>query len=229
MAKKKSKVPTPPRQVQAPRRRTEPRAAQGPRSPRAPRDPRQTKLFLGVVGGGVVAAVAIVIVLVTSGGGGGGGGKLGAAALAGTGCVAQEFPPLGRQHVLQVKKSFRYKSFPPTSGPHYPQPAIWNIYDQPVEQFRLVHNLEHGGVIVQYGDKVSRTQVSRIVAWYSADPDAMVVAPLPQLGGKIALTAWTHLMTCSRGFSEQAFTSFRDAYRGKGPEGFPVSALKPGT
>ena len=229
MAKKKSKVPTPPRQVLAPRRRADPRVAQAPRAPGAPRDPRQTKIFLGVVGVGIVAAVAIGIVLVTTGGGGGGGGKLGASALGGTGCVAQELPPMGRQHVLKLKKSFKYNSFPPTSGPHYPQPAIWNVYDQPVEQYRLIHNLEHGGVIVQYGDKVSQAQVSGVVAWYSADPNGIVVAPLPALGGKIALTAWTHLMTCSKGFDEKAFTSFRDAYRGKGPEGFPVSALKPGT
>ena len=225
MAKKKSKVPTPPRQVQAPKRRVEPRAAQGARAG-GPRDPRQTKLLLGLLGGGVVAAVVIAIVLVTSGGGG---GKLAASALGGAGCVVQDFPAMGRQHVLKLKKSFKYNSFPPTSGPHYPQPAIWNVYDQPVEQFRLVHNLEHGGVIVQYGDKVSQAQVSRIVTWYSAEPNAVVVAPLPALGGEIALTAWTHLMTCSSGFDEKAFTSFRDAYRGHGREGFPVSSLKPGT
>ena len=229
MAKKKSKVPTPPRQVQAPRRRLEPRVSQAPRAPGAPRDPRQTKLLLGALGAGVVIAVAIAIVLVASAGGGGGSGKLGASALGAAGCVAQDFPAMGRQHVLQLKKSFKYNSFPPTSGPHYPQPAIWSVYDQPIEQYRLIHNLEHGGVVVQYGDKVSQVQASRIVAWYSADPDGIVVAPLPALGGRIALTAWTHLMTCSKGFGEKAFTSFRDAYRGHGPEGFPVSSLKPGT
>ena len=228
MARKKSKVPTPPRQVQAPKRRVDPRPQAGSRSLRGPRDPRQSKLVLGAAGGVVVAVVAVVIVLVASGGGGGG-GKLGTAALAGTGCVAQDFPPMGRQHVLQVKKSFKYNSSPPTSGPHYPQPAIWNIYDQPVDQIWLLHNLEHGGVVVQYGSKVAPVQLESLTAWYSADPDGMVVAPLPELGGKIALTAWTHLMTCSQGYSEQAFTSFRDAYRGKGPEGFPVSSLTPGT
>ncbi len=30
------------------------------------------------------------------------------------------------------------------------------------------------------------------------------------------------------GFDEKAFKAFRDAYRGKGTEGFPLSQLKPG-
>jgi len=54
------------------------------------------------------------------------------------------------------------------------------------------------------------------------------MAPLPKLGDKIALTAWTHLASCST-FDESAFKAFRDAYRGKGPERFPVSQLTPGT
>ena len=49
-----------------------------------------------------------------------------------------------------------------------------------------------------------------------------------KLGDKIALTAWTQLATCTR-FDEKAFSAFRDAFRGKGPERFPVSSLKPGT
>ena len=30
-------------------------------------------------------------------------------------------------------------------------------------------------------------------------------------------------------FDEKAFTAFRDEFRGKGPERFPVSILTPGT
>ncbi len=56
----------------------------------------------------------------------------------------------------------------------------------------------------------------------------MLLAPLPSLGNRIALTAWTHLATCAR-FDQSAYTAFRDAYRAKGPERFPLSALEPGT
>ena len=48
----------------------------------------------------------------------------------------------------------KYKSFPPTSGAHYFQPAIWNAYEAPLVLVQEVHNLEHGGVVIQYGKDV---------------------------------------------------------------------------
>ena len=71
----------------------------------------------------------------------------------------------------------------------------------------------------------------------------MVGTPIAGLGNKIALTAWTgdpakyykngyygvgQSAICPQ-FDEKAFTTFRDAYRGKGPEGIPLSSNKPGT
>ena len=70
-------------------------------------------------------------------------------------------------------------------------------------EIRLVHNLEHGAVILQYGDKVSAEQVRAITAWYQRDANAVVVAPLPKLGAKVALTAWTDWTECN-GFNEKA-------------------------
>jgi hypothetical protein len=149
-------------------------------------------------------------------------------------CMRQTFPPQGRQHVQKLAKGFKYSTFPPTSGPHFPIPAVWNLYTEPVPEIRLVHNLEHGGIIVQYGNKVPQSQVQAITQWYQNDSqgdDGLIVAPLPALGGKIALTAWTHLMTCPR-FDEGTFNRFTDDYRGPtgdAPEKFPLNSLAPGT
>lgn len=143
------------------------------------------------------------------------------------GCVHTEAAPQGDDHVEHSPDLESYNTFPPTSGEHHPLPVIWNVYDAPVEQFRLVHNLEHGGVAVQYGDAVSAEDVEAIVAWYMGSPDAVVVAPLPELGGDIALTAWMSLLTCSSGFDEAAFTAFRDAYLFKGPESLAVETYSP--
>ncbi len=173
--------------------------------------------------GAVVAVAAIAIGLVTALGG----GEDATAALSAAGCTAQSFPSQGRQHVTQLKKGFKYNSFPPTSGPHHPQYAIWNEYDRPVQQVRLVHNLEHGGIVVQYGDEVPPATVDEITTWYQQDPTAIVVAPLPGLGDKVAMTAWTELATCP-GFDEAAFDAFRDAHIFNGPERFPEGQLQPG-
>ena len=137
------------------------------------------------------------------------------------------YPSEGRGHVFSLSAKVHYKTFPPTSGKHYAVPAIFDQYDQPVKEIQLVHNLEHGAIVIQYGSKVSQAEVAKISDFYRSDPTALVVAPLPKLGNKIALTAWTHLGTCTR-FSESAFKGFRDAYRYKAPEHFPPSALQPG-
>jgi hypothetical protein len=194
--------------------------------------------FLALAGAIIIAAAAVGLLMAFRGGGDGG-------AATGTDgpCVRQTFPPMGRQHVDKLSEGFQYNSFPPTSGPHFGIPAVYNIYDQPVPEIRLVHNLEHGAVIVQYGSKVPQATVQQIAAWYADSPLGMVVAPLPPLDevhakapanteSKIFLTAWTHLATCST-FDEGAFTRFRDDFRnpnGDAPEtpSFPLSALQPG-
>jgi hypothetical protein len=185
----------------------------------------------------LVAAAALGIAMALRGGGG--------ETVSGVDgpCAIQTFPPMGRQHVEKLSEDFQYNSFPPASGPHYPVPAVYNIYDQPVPEIRLVHNLEHGAVVVQYGSKVPQATVQKIAAWYADSPLGMVVAPLPPLKeihakapanveSKIFLTAWTHLATCSN-FDEGAFTRFRDDFRnpnGDAPEtpNFPLSSLQPG-
>jgi hypothetical protein len=169
-------------------------------------------------------------------------------------CTLRSFPAQGLDnetqragHVTELPEGFKYNSFPPTSGPHDAQWVIWNVYDSAVPQINLVHNLEHGGMAVQYGAQVPRETVDQIVAWYSDDPNGIVVAPLPSLGKRIALTAWTadyegdptspsaritesegRLAMCST-FDEDAFSQFRDDYRFEGVERFEPDQLQPGT
>ena len=152
-------------------------------------------------------------------------------------CVRQDVPNTqGARHREELAEGFEYNSTPATSGPHYPVPAIWNVYEQPVPEIRLVHNLEHGGVVVQYGEEVPPGTVQQIVDWYAEDFNGMIVAPLSEdaparLADKITLTSWTHLATCTA-FHEDSFSDFRDDYRGPdgdAPEKFPLEDLTPGT
>jgi Protein of unknown function (DUF3105) len=217
VAKKKPRTPPPPRPVQAPRA--------GTTSTKGPRDPRKTRLmFLGLIAVIVVIALAAVLGIALAGGDDEGGG---AEATAG-GCTTETFPEQGREHVEELPAGYEYNSFPPTSGSHNPVPAIYNVYPEPVDQMLLVHNLEHGAVVVQYGDQVPQAEIDSIVAWYSEDPNGLIVAPLPELGGEIAVTAWTHLMKCPA-FSEEAFDEFTEDHRFQGPERFSPDAMQPGT
>lgn len=184
---------------------------------------RNTRLWL-IGTGAVVVAVVVVIVLATVLGGGSD-----ASAIAAAGCVQQTFPSQGRKHVEELPEGFEYNSFPATSGQHHPQPALWNVYTEPIDQIHTVHNLEHGGIVVQYGDEVPNATVAEIRQWYeNGDRSGILVAPLPELGDQVALTAWTVLATCP-GFDEKAYDAFVDLHRYKGPERLPIDSMLPGS
>ena len=181
----------------------------------------------GVLAGGVIVAVVLGFVL-TRGGSHSTSGPSPAAKLTAAGCTFKTYPSQGQGHVTSLAAKVKYNSFPPTSGTHYQYPAVWGHYNAPLVLVQEVHNLEHGGIVIQYGSKVPQATVDELLSFYNSSPNGMLLAPLPALGAKIALTAWTHLATCTK-YSKVAFTAFRDAYRGKGPEVFAVSSLKPGT
>lgn len=229
---KKTRTPAPPRRtpqrpVQAPKVRTRERVAAERRLP--------SPLMLAVAASGILAFVAVVVVIVLSRGGGGA-------------PTAQDFLPArfsehptspGGQHVNDENAQIDYSTVPPTSGQHYGATAIWNFYTEPVSKVRAVHNLEHGAVVVWYGPRVPEAQVNELRDFYNESPNAMLVTPLPELGRRIAMTAWVapptgdettdggkRLMMDS--VDLDAMRLFRDEFRGKGPEPVPIDSNLPG-
>jgi hypothetical protein len=222
---KKPTTPNPPRPIQAPRTRT---------TPVDPSVRRRRLLTVAGIGLLVLLAVAAVAAFLALGGG----SSDAKAALEDAGCTVRTFPAQEGRHVEQHPKGFKYNSFPRTSGPHHPQPSTFGIYTEPLDQLHALHNLEHGGVAIQYGDDVPAADVAAIEAWYRDNATGLLVAPLPALGDKIALTAWNSdspqteegdgiLADCTK-FDEDAFDAYLDAYRFKGPERFPEDSLLPG-
>ena len=94
---------------------------------------------------------------------------------------------------------------------------LWGDYTEPQPLIKEVHNLEHGGVIIQYGNKVPKSDIQKINDFWQTDPNAMLVAPLPKLGNKIALTSWTQWAECTH-FEQNAFSKFKSAFRYHAPE-----------
>lgn len=220
---KKPRTPPPPRRVQAPKVRHDQRSPQDT-------DARHRAILYAVAGSGIVALVVVVLLVVLSGGASG--ARAAAKALTAAGCQYKHYPAqprLPHYQVLNPSPAPSWNSFPPSSGRHYYQWVIWGDYTEPQPLIKEVHNLEHGGMIIQYGSKVPKSDVQKIDAFWQKDPNAMLVAPLPKLGDKIALTAWTQWAECTS-FNQNAFKKFQSAFRYHGPESsvFPKSALEPG-
>jgi hypothetical protein len=214
--------------VQAPKQRQ----GGGNRVPVGDLAARQRVILYGAALSGIVALVVVVLVIVL-GGGGSNHAKEAANALAAAGCQYKHLPALPRTphySTLNPTPKPSWNSYPPSSGRHYFQWVLWGDYSQPVPLIKEVHNLEHGGMIIQYGNKVPQSDITKINEFWQKDPTAMLVAPLPNLGKKIALTAWTNWAECGS-FNQKAFKSFQSAFRYHGPESpvFPKSALQPGT
>ena len=189
---------------------------------------RQRAMLYGFAGLGVVALIAVIAFVAL--GGSSSHAKSAIEAIRADGCQFTTYPALARTPhytTLTPSPAPKWNSFPPSSGRHYYQPLIFGQYDAPVVEIQAVHNLEHGAMILQYGNKVPQAQIDAITAWYRKDPNGILVAPLPALGAKVAMTAWTRWSECT-GFNEQAANSFRTAFRYQAPEKFPHSFLNPG-
>jgi hypothetical protein len=125
------------------------------------------------------------------------------------------FEDQGNTHIQMVGEPHAsYNSDPPTSGPHLPYIAPWGIHTEPVARELQVHNLEDGGVVVQYRcatpcpDLVAK--LSEIVRRYETQ---VLLAPYPEMRTRIALTAWTRLDAFDE-FDEARIVRFIRAYRG---------------
>jgi hypothetical protein len=233
---KKARTPPPPRKpVQAPQQR---------HTPRSDAEKRTYLYVLAFAALGVIMLVGVGAVFAFGGGSSNASGAL----IQTSACTEEQFKGLPPAHLQNPDAPVKYNSFPPSSGPHYQQPAPWGIYPDSIKQTILVHNLEHGGVIIQYGTGVGESDVQKLQSFYQDDPYGLVVAPYAKLGKKIAATAWNepayeqnqdanfskvdaghgYVLTCTS-FDKDALSKFRDKRRNKAGERYQsVKDMAPG-
>ena len=125
----------------------------------------------------------------------------------------QKFPDQGNLHVQTLGDAHEpYNSTPPTSGPHLPYIAPWGIHTRPIPNELQVHNLEDGGVVLQYNCTCPDI-ADKLGAIARKYPTQVLAAPYPTMPSRIALTAWTRLETLDS-VDEGRIERFIRAYRG---------------
>jgi hypothetical protein len=245
MAKKKPRTPTPPR-VQAPQRRDG--SSRKAPSPDAVAD-RNRLILYGIAAAGFVGIIVVIALVAFGSGGSGSSDKQVAAAMSAAGCsykTVNAYVPKGQgTHVNSLTAKLPWNTDPPSNGQHYPEWAVWGFWTEAQNPRQVVHNEEHGGVILWWGPKVPKATVEKLQAFYNEQPIGGFGTPYANLGSKIAITAWTgdtskyqvngyygfgHIGICPSftPATKVAFETFRKAYRGKGPEGIPLCADEPG-
>jgi hypothetical protein len=134
----------------------------------------------------------------------------------------QEMPDEGRDHVAEGT-TVEYDSEPPTSGPHYASWAPAGIHREVVADEYLVHNLEHGHIVIYYTPDTSRlsdesvAKITELTEEFDGQWDAVLAVPRPDMDAELTLTAWNHKMELDS-FDEELIDAFVEAYRGRGPE-----------
>ncbi|MGH3132276.1 MAG: DUF3105 domain-containing protein [Gaiellaceae bacterium] len=197
-----------------------------------------------LVGGGALAVLAVAVAgfaLLGTGGDGPTPAEV-RTDLEAAGCTLRAVEAQPGQHSLTADGTADWNTDPPTSGPHFGFDAngnlgtvIWGAYDEPLQLARVVHNLEHGGIYIFYGDDVPEPVIQQLRDFYDSHESGTLLAPYPELGDEIALGAWVaegeegmgYLAKCPA-FDEGAFSAFFSSFQFKGPERFPGSALLPG-
>lgn len=130
----------------------------------------------------------------------------------------------------EEEPSHCYNSNPPTSGPMDNRTVEWGLYRTAVPKERLVHNMEHGGVVIWYNCVTSACsqdvvlELERLMEHFEDERHLVVLTPYPGMEpDMVAVTAWTRLDKFSATeFSRERVHEFVDLFeRRYNPEGIP--------
>jgi hypothetical protein len=226
------------------RRRAERLAAEQSASEQAKR--RRT---YSIVVGGVLAVAAVAAIVAVAATGGGGSDEHEAGHLTGeqsyanagsppsqtetdlfaaaraSDCVLRNPVIEGRTHVGPDTR-VEYRTSPPTSGNHDPEPAGDGFYSDPVsdsDMRKFLHTMEHGRIIIQHDPSLAKQRIDQLGGLFNEDPYHMVLVPNRDMPYAVAATAWGHLIGCREvtNGTFDALRAFRDRYRDQGPEQVP--------
>ena len=92
----------------------------------------------------------------------------------------------GSQHIQPGESHPAYNTIPPTSGWHYAGTTSWGVHTEPISNELQVHNLEHGGIMVQYNCSDCPELVAQLEGVVKRYRSKVILAPYPGMPSRIA-------------------------------------------
>jgi hypothetical protein len=123
-----------------------------------------------------------------------------------------------------------YSSLPGASGPHWDPSGVaeWGVYSTPQPETQLIHNLEHGGIVVWYDpERLDADGVDTLTQYVNAQTASGIsgrykfilspwggAEPLP---APVVASAWRYLLELETADTD-AISDFARARYGRSPE-----------
>lgn len=135
--------------------------------------------------------------------------------------IGQQHDDEGNDHLATLDQEHSpYRIDPPTSGPHFVQPAAWGMSETEIADEQLIHNLEHGGVVISYQPTLSRDKVEelrRIAGTLTMRDDQtsnkgfkVILAPRQANTSPVQLRAWRYSLNLDAVDQSQIQQFYRD-------------------
>lgn len=143
--------------------------------------------------------------------------------------LGQEYPIVGAEHIPDGQQATDYNTDPPTSGQHYAQPAEAGFYEEAPPDEQLVHNLEHGHIVVYYNcseldasacedlkNGIRQGMESAGVA-ENTRTLKIVAVPRPSMDNLVTYTSWGRMYRADA-FERDELLLFVEQNRNRAPE-----------
>jgi hypothetical protein len=138
--------------------------------------------------------------------------------------LGEDVPIAGADHIDEGAVATDWNSDPPTSGQHFGQWAPAGFYDDEIADGYLVHNMEHGYVVVYYNcSAVTETDcetfksaIETAMAAAGNDPNTntikIIAVPRPGMDNPITYASWGHLYNADT-FAPEELILYVQTYR----------------
>jgi hypothetical protein len=120
-----------------------------------------------------------------------------------------------------------YRTYPPSSGPHYPTTAPYGFSDVEIPEGYFVHSMEHGAVVLYYRPDISNDVKQQLKDLLNKLPPnqsgnvKLIITPYAiGMTTPLAIAAWDRLLLMNE-YNYDEIRTFYQSWVDKGPEGSP--------